>query len=161
MISYVLKYAGDHKKKTIFAMVLLTIGVLASMIPYLQHQIEGMPLGRIQDIGMGQLKKIFTDDIDGIELLLAHAVPEGFSNLMGATVMILAMFFVDVRMALLSVAALVLALIISFTERTYFCLGDMLWYSRGFLFGCQAFRESKDASLTRAPNAYILYAPEG
>ena len=65
MISYVLKYAGDHKKKTIFAMVLLTIGVLASMIPYLQHQIEGMPLGRIQDIGMGQLKKIFTDDIDG------------------------------------------------------------------------------------------------
>jgi len=174
MISYVLKYAGDHKKKTIFAMVLLTIGVLASMIPYLltyqliepllnqksltlqyvavrialfflcvlaykilycyglkyshegafntlknlraylQHQIEGMPLGRIQDIGTGQLKKIFTDDIDGIELLLAHAVPEGFSNLMGATVMILAMFFVDIRMALLSVAALVLALIISF-----------------------------------------------
>ena len=46
-------------------MVLLTIGVLASMIPYLQHQIEGMPLGRIQDIGTGQLKKIFTDDIDG------------------------------------------------------------------------------------------------
>ncbi len=114
-----------------------------------------------RDSSRRSLRMTLTDDIDGIELLLAHAVPEGFSNLMGATVMILAMFFVDVRMALLSVAALVLALIISFTERTCFCLGDMLWYSRGFLFGCQAFQESKDASLTRAPNAYILYAPEG
>lgn len=122
MISYVLKYAGDHKKKTIFAMVLLTIGVLASMIPY----------------------------------LLTYQLIEPLLNRKSLTLQ-----YVAVRIALLSVAALVLALIISFTERTCFCLGDMLWYSRGFLFGCQAFRESKDASLTRASNAYILYAPEG
>jgi ATP-binding cassette subfamily B protein len=174
MISYVFKYAGKYKKKTVLAMVVLTAGVLFSMVPYLlvyqliepllnkenisasyvlirvllfflcilaykvlycfglkfshegafntlknirtyvQSRIEKMPLGNIQDIGTGQLKKVFTDDIDGIELLLAHAVPEGFSNLMGAAVMIIAMFFVDIRMALLSVAALVLSLIISF-----------------------------------------------
>ncbi len=81
---------------------------------YVQERIEKMPLGKIQDIGTGQLKKMFTDDIDGIELLLAHAVPEGFSNLMGAAVMMIEMFFVDIRMALLSVAALALSLIISF-----------------------------------------------
>ena len=87
---------------------------LRNLRTYLQNRIERMALGNIQDIGTGQLKKVFTDDIDGIELLLAHAVPEGFSNLMGAAVMIAAMFFVDVRMALLSIAALVLSLIISF-----------------------------------------------
>ena len=174
MLSYVFKYAGKYKKKTVSAMIILTVSVLFSMVPYVlvyqligpllehripavsevivkvalfflcllayrvlycyglkfshegafntlknirmyvQKRIEGMPLGRIQDIGTGQLKKVFTDDIDGIELLLAHAVPEGFSNLIGAAVMITAMFFVDVRMALLSVAALVLSLIISF-----------------------------------------------
>ena len=174
MISYVFKYAGKYKKKSVLAMVVLTAGVLFSMVPYIlvyqliepllnkesispsyvlirvllfflcilaykvlycfglkfshegafntlknirtyvQSRIEKMPLGNIQDIGTGQLKKVFTDDIDGIELLLAHAVPEGFSNLMGAAVMIIAMFFVDIRMALLSVAALVLSLIISF-----------------------------------------------
>ncbi len=79
---------------------------LKNIRTYVQSRIEKMPLGNIQDIGTGQLKKVFTDDIDGTELLLAHAVPEGFSNLMGAAVMIIAMFFVDVRMALLSVAAL-------------------------------------------------------
>ena len=174
MISYVFKYAGKYKKKTFLAMMILTVGVLFSMVPYIlvyqllepllnkesisapyvlvrvlmfflcilaykvlycyglkfshegafntlknirtyvQSRIEKMPLGNIQDIGTGQLKKVFTDDIDGIELLLAHAVPEGFSNLMGAAVMIIAMFFVDVRMALLSVAALGLSLVVSF-----------------------------------------------
>ena len=174
MISYVFKYAGKYKKNTFLAMMILTAGVLFSMVPYIlvyqliepllnkesistpyalvrvlmfflcilaykvlycyglkfshegafntlknirtyvQSRIEKMPLGNIQDIGTGQLKKVFTDDIDGIELLLAHAVPEGFSNLMGAAVMIIAMFFVDVRMALLSVAALGLSLVVSF-----------------------------------------------
>ncbi|MCR5116186.1 MAG: ABC transporter ATP-binding protein/permease [Lachnospiraceae bacterium] len=174
MLSYVFKYAGRFKKKTVSAMIVLTAGVLLSMVPYflvyqliepllehrtltasyaivkvalfllcllayrvlycyglklshegafntlknirmyVQERIEKMPLGKIQDIGTGQLKKVFTDDIDGIELLLAHAVPEGFSNLMGAAVMMIAMFFVDIRMALLSVAALALSLIISF-----------------------------------------------
>ncbi len=86
---------------------------LKNLREYLQGRIEKMPLGKIQDIGTGRLKKIFTDDIDGIELLLAHAIPEGFSNLMGALLTIVVMFFVDVRMALLSVAALVLSYLIS------------------------------------------------
>nr|MCR5432048.1 ABC transporter ATP-binding protein/permease [Lachnospiraceae bacterium] len=87
---------------------------LKNLREYVQHKIEGMPLGNIQDIGTGQLKKMFTDDIDGIELLLAHAVPEGFSNILGALFIIVSMFFVDVRMALLSVAVLILSYVISF-----------------------------------------------
>lgn len=37
---------------------------------------ERQPLGTIQDMGNGKIKKLFTDDIEQIELLLAHAIPE-------------------------------------------------------------------------------------
>ena len=47
----------------------------------LQRRLEKQPLGNIQDIGTGALKKTFIDDIETIELLLAHSLPEGFSNL--------------------------------------------------------------------------------
>ena len=174
MISYVFKYSGKYKKKTIMAMIVMTVGVLLSVLPYLfayqliepllnhqklevsfaisrtlllfaclfmyrvlycyglqfshegafytlknireyvQSRIERMPLGKIQDIGTGQLKKMFTDDIDGLELLLAHALPEGFANALGVIVLCVTMFVVDVRMALLSLASLVVSMIVMF-----------------------------------------------
>jgi hypothetical protein len=39
----------------------------------LQGKLENQPLGNIQDIGTGALKKTFVDEIDNIELLLAHS----------------------------------------------------------------------------------------
>lgn len=49
---------------------------------------------------------MFTDDIETIELLLAHAIPEGIANLLIPVIVILAMFFVDWKLALLCIAAL-------------------------------------------------------
>jgi len=72
----------------------------------LQGRLEKQPLGVIRELGNGQIKKVFTDDIDTIELLLAHAIPEGIGNLIIPVVVILAMFFVDWKLALLSVASL-------------------------------------------------------
>ena len=46
----------------------------------LQKKLEAQPLGTIQEKGVGVLKKMFIDDIESIELLLAHAIPEGISN---------------------------------------------------------------------------------
>lgn len=43
----------------------------------LQRKMEKQPLGVIQDKGVGVIKKMFIDDIESIELLLAHALPEG------------------------------------------------------------------------------------
>ena len=48
----------------------------------LQGKLERQPLGTIQEKGVGTLKKMFIDDIDSIELLLAHALPEGLSNIL-------------------------------------------------------------------------------
>lgn len=72
----------------------------------LQGRLEEQPLGAIQDKGTGAIKKMFIDDIESIELLLAHALPEGIANL-GVPVLVFAgMFLVDWKLALLSLASL-------------------------------------------------------
>ena len=48
---------------------------------------------------------MFIDDIDSIELLLAHAPPEGLANWRCLPSSFLAMFFVDWKLALLSVCS--------------------------------------------------------
>lgn len=76
----------------------------------LQKKLERQPLGTIQDMGNGRIKKLFTDDIDQVELLLAHAIPEGISNLAMALIAIICMFFADWKLALLSLCSLPLGL---------------------------------------------------
>ena len=72
----------------------------------LKNRLENQPLGNIKELGTGQIKRVFTDDIDQIELLLAHAIPEGIANLTVPVIVILAMFFVDWRLTLLTLAVL-------------------------------------------------------
>lgn len=72
----------------------------------LQEKLEKLPLGYVQSIGVGGLKKMFTDDIESIEVLLAHAIPEGVANSMVPVLIIVSMLFVDWRLALLSLAVL-------------------------------------------------------
>ena len=77
----------------------------------LQGKLEGQPLGVIQEKGTGSLKKMFIDDIDSIELLLAHALPEGLANLAVPLFVFIAMFFVDWKLALLSLFSLPLGFV--------------------------------------------------
>ena len=70
----------------------------------LKSKLENQPLGNIKEMGTGQIKRVFTDDIDQIELLLAHAIPEGIANLLVPLIVIIAMFIVDWRLALLTLA---------------------------------------------------------
>lgn len=72
----------------------------------LQKKLERQPLGTIQDMGNGRIKKLFTDDIEQVEMLLAHAIPEGISNLAMAAIAVICMFFVDWKLALLSLCSL-------------------------------------------------------
>ncbi|MBR1639054.1 MAG: ABC transporter ATP-binding protein [Treponema sp.] len=72
----------------------------------LQGKLENQPLGNIKDLGTGQIKKVFADDIDQIELLLAHAIPEGIANIAVPLVVVAALFLIDWRLALLTLATL-------------------------------------------------------
>lgn len=77
----------------------------------LQRKMEKQPLGTIQEKGVGVIKKMFIDDIESIELLLAHALPEGISNVAVPVFVFIAMFFVDWKLALLSLCSLPLGFV--------------------------------------------------
>lgn len=72
----------------------------------LQKRFEALPLGFIQDKGTGVVKKLFVDDVDSLEVLLAHSLPEGIANLMIPLAVYIAMFFIDWKLALLSLASI-------------------------------------------------------
>lgn len=74
----------------------------------LQGKLEKQSLGNIQSLGTGRIKKVFTEDIDMIELLLAHAIPEGIANIVIPILIIVLMFVVDFRLGLLSFVPLIL-----------------------------------------------------
>ena len=77
----------------------------------LQKRFEKLPLGVIQDKGTGTVKKLFVDDVDSLEVLLAHSMPEGIANLMVPVAVYVAMLFVDWKLALLSLASIPISLI--------------------------------------------------
>jgi len=171
MFKRVAPYIGEYKKYTVWAVIMMTIGIIASVLPYfflyqiispltrgdsidmtfllirvaavavceiiysvtyvqglvfshvsayntlknlrisLQGKLEKQPLGNIKEMGTGRIKKVFTDDIDQIELLLAHAIPEGIANIAIPVIIIILMFVCDWRLGLLSLVPLVAGMI--------------------------------------------------
>lgn len=85
-------------------------GTLLRLRTSLQKKFENLPLGVIQDKGTGTVKKLFVDDVDSLEVLLAHSLPEGVANLMIPVAVILVLFVVDWKLALLSLASIPLSL---------------------------------------------------
>ena len=77
----------------------------------LQGKMEKQPLGTILEYGNGTIKKMFIDDIESVELLLAHALPEGIANVAVPLIIYISMFFVDWKLALLSLASLPIGLL--------------------------------------------------
>ena len=171
MFKKVAPYIGEYKKYTVWAAILMSLGIVANVMPYfflyqiispltrgeqidlrfilirvaavavcelvysfayvqgltfshvsayntlknlrisLQGKLEKQPLGNIQNLGTGRIKKIFTDDIDQIELLLAHAIPEGIANIFIPLLIIVLMFIVNWRLGLLSLVPLVIGIL--------------------------------------------------
>ncbi len=170
MFKKVAPYIGEYKKYTIWAVIAMCIGIVASVMPYyflyqiispltkgesisfqfvmlrvlavavceviysfsyvqgltfshisayntlknlrvsLQGKLEKQSLGNIQNLGTGRIKKVFTDDIDMIELLLAHAIPEGIANIAVPILIIVLMFICDFRLGLLSLVPIVVGM---------------------------------------------------
>ena len=94
-------YSFVYVKGLIFSHI-SAYNTLKNLRVSLQGKLEKQSLGNIQSLGTGRIKKVFTEDIDMIELLLAHAIPEGIANLSIPFVIIVLMFVVDFRLGLLS-----------------------------------------------------------
>lgn len=86
-------------------------GTLMNLRISLQEKLEKQPLGVIQGKGVGTLKKMFIDDIDSLELLLAHGIPEGLSNVMGTLTVYIVLFLIDWKLGLMTLASIPLGFI--------------------------------------------------
>lgn len=69
---------------------------------YLQERIEKQSLGHVKDLGVGAMKKLFTDDIDSIEMILAHVIPEGIASVTVPAVVLIIMLYFDWQLTLMT-----------------------------------------------------------
>lgn len=170
-LSKVLYYAKEHRSKLYLSILLITLSVIAEIIPYIlafwlinsliansatvgfavavalgigaallckswfygkglsaSHQVAydslmGMriafaaklikqPMGVIQDKGTGSYKKNLVDDIESVEVFLAHMLPEGLPYLMTPIVVLATLSVADWRLALLSLGSIPFGLVV-------------------------------------------------
>ena len=83
-----------------------TFSILKGIRLKMLDKLPKMPLGTILDTASGKLKQIIVDQVDSMETTLAHLLPEMTSNLVGPILVILYLFTLDWRMALLSLISL-------------------------------------------------------
>ncbi len=65
-----------------------------------------LPLGDITAKGTGSYKKNFVDDIEAIEALIAHFIPEGIPYVIVPIIVFIILFAIDWRLALLAMASI-------------------------------------------------------
>lgn len=90
----------------------LAYNTLAGMRKHTVDKLLNMSMGDIQQYGSGELKKIFVENIEAMEMVLAHGIPEGIGNILGIIATLIAMFLVDWRLALLSLAVLPIGMLV-------------------------------------------------
>ncbi len=84
----------------------LAYDTLMGMRKKLADKVMRMPMGSVIRRGSGGLKKNFVENIEDMELILAHAMPEGISNTLVMVFVTVILFIIDWRMALLALAVL-------------------------------------------------------
>jgi len=88
-------------------------GTLENLRRMLQEKLEDRSLGFVLSKGSGEIKKLFTDDIESIEALLAHMIPEGLANLSVPIIGIIILITIDWQVALLTILMLFIGLSVS------------------------------------------------
>jgi ATP-binding cassette subfamily B protein IrtA len=83
-----------------------TFTVLAEVRNRCVHKLAKLSMGTLQNQSVGRWKSILVDQIESMETTLAHLLPEMTSNVLSPLVLLIALFFIDWRLALLSIATL-------------------------------------------------------
>ncbi len=79
-----------------------TFAVIAEVRKQLTGKLVRLPMGYLMDTPSGTIKNIIVEKVDSIEPTLAHILPEMTANLLGPICIIIYLFAVDWRMALIS-----------------------------------------------------------
>lgn len=87
-------------------------GTLRDLRERVVEKLAKVPMGTILDTPSGHYKSIIVDRIEGMEVPFAHLMPEMTSNMLVPLFIIVYLFVLDWRMALLSLATLFIGLVI-------------------------------------------------
>ena len=88
-----------------------TFSILKDLRGRILDKLPRMPLGTIMDTSSGKLKQIIVDQIESMETPLAHLLPEMTSNIFGPVCILVYLFILDWRMALLSLVSIPIGLL--------------------------------------------------
>ncbi len=92
-----------------------TFSILKSIRQKLLNKLSRLPLGTVIDMQSGKLKEIIVDQVDSMETTLAHLFPEMTSNITAPLLIVIYLFVLDWRLALLSLAVFPIAFIFMMT----------------------------------------------
>lgn len=83
-----------------------TFSILKTIRQKILEKLPRLPLGTVMDMQSGKMKQIIVDQVDGMETTLAHLFPELTANIAGPVMIIIYLFILDWRMALLSLVTI-------------------------------------------------------
>lgn len=103
--------AGYLVRSVLYALALsmshrATFSILKDIRGKVIAKLPRMPLGTVTDMSSGQMKQIIVDQVESMERPLAHLLPEMTSNMLGPVFILLYLFVLDWRMALLSLVSI-------------------------------------------------------
>ena len=83
-----------------------TFSILKSIRERILEKLPKMPLGAVMDTSSGRMKQIIVDQVESMERPLAHLLPEMTANILGPVSILIYLFVLDWRMALLSLVSI-------------------------------------------------------
>ncbi len=83
-----------------------TFSILKAIRQRILKKLPKLPLGTVMDMQSGKMKQIIVDQVDGMETTLAHLFPEMTANVAAPVLIIIYLFVLDWRMALLSIVTI-------------------------------------------------------
>ena len=87
-----------------------TFSILKTIRQKILEKLPKLPLGTVMDMSSGKMKQIIVDQVEGMETTLAHLFPEMTANIAGPLLILIYLFILDWRMALLSLVTIPLGL---------------------------------------------------
>lgn len=88
-----------------------TFSILKTIRQEILSKLPKLPLGTVMDISSGKIKQMIVDQVDGMETTLAHLFPELTANIAAPILIIIYLFVLDWRMALLSLISIPVGMI--------------------------------------------------
>ena len=112
----VLALAGFFVRSALYLLALSlshrsTFSILKSIRERILEKLPRMPLGTVMDTPSGQMKQIIVDQVESMERPLAHLLPEMTANILGPVCILIYLFVLDWRMALLSLVSIPVGMI--------------------------------------------------